>query len=100
MKFDYFLCMSDNVIVDERNFEQHKEHNILGSFFKIKKNPRKVLPGLVSKRLINKVKEEENVKKYEKRKAKEKAKKLKRQQKFYTQLPSKEVIINLREYPL
>lgn len=97
MNFDYFLCIQDGVIVEEKDFSKHVGHDIVGEFFQVKRNKKKVFTGLIPKRIVNKAKEEQNVKIYFARKAKQKKKKLLEQQRFEKQVEDGAVIVNLLE---
>jgi len=97
MKFDYFSCILCNVVVNDENLSEHNGHDIMGEFFVIKQNKKKILPGLVSKKLINSEKEKLNVIKFEKREALNKKKKTLAQERYQKQIPDGDSIINLME---
>ena len=97
MKFDFFTCIQCKIIVNDKNLNKHNGHDIMGEFFVIKQNKKKILPGLVSKRLINSEKEKLNVIKFEKRQALDKKKKTLAQERYQKQIPDGAVIVNLSE---
>ena len=97
MKFDYFSCIQCNVIVSTGNLGEHNGHDFIGEFFVIKQNKKKVLPGLISKRLINTEQQKLNVIKFEKREALDKKKKILAQERYQKQIPDGAVIVNLTE---
>ena len=97
MKFDYFSCIQCNVIVSTENLGEHNGHDFIGEFFVIKQNKKKVLPGLISKRLINTEQQKLNVIKFEKREALDKKKKVLAQERYQKQIPDGAVIVNLTE---
>jgi len=85
------------VVVNDENLSEHNGHDIMGEFFVIKQNKKKILPGLVSKKLINSEKEKLNVIKFEKREALNKKKKTLAQERYQKQIPDGDSIINLME---
>lgn len=97
MEFDYFSCIEHSVIVDERNLEEHASCQKVGVFFQIKKHSKKIMPGLVSKKLINSEREKQSEARYEKHLVKEAKQKVLAQERFAKQIPSGDVIINLLE---
>ena len=97
MKFDYFSCIQCNVIVSTENLVEHNGHDFIGEFFVIKQSKKKVLPGLISKKLINAEQDKLNVIKFEKREALDKKKKVLAQERYQKQIPDGDVIVNLAE---
>ena len=97
MQFDYFTCMLDGVIVDKSNVNMHLGHNIVGEMFVIKQYKKKKLPGLISQAVINAANEKLAQERWEKREIKEKAKRIRDQERFEKQIPSGDIIINLLE---
>lgn len=97
MNFDFFSCIQHNVIVDERNAGEHENCDKVGEFFKVKVNKPKLSSGLISKRLINAAKEEQNIKKFKAKEKLRKHKKVLAQERFEKQIPDNDVIINLTE---
>ena len=112
MNCDYYSCIEDkenmseekfkrhsktSLIVDESNIAEHASCTLLGMFYNIKNFKKKLMPGLISKKLINHEKEKLNVIKYENREIKEKKQKLLAQKRFETEIPSGSIVINLAE---
>lgn len=97
MKFDYFSCIQCKVVVTEESLSKHVGHDILGEYFVIKHNKKKITPGLISKKLINAEKEKQNIERFNRQTDLEKKKKLLAQQRFEQQIPDGEVIVNLLE---
>ena len=97
MNFDYFSCIQCSVIVDERNFDEHKDHDKLGEFYQIKVRKPKLSPGIISKALVNRELEKQMVIKTKARNEREKYKKHLAQERFALQIPSGDVIVNLLE---
>ena len=85
------------MIVDSENSSAHIGHDILGEFFNIKKNKKKIMPGVISKKLINKEKEKLNIIKFNKRDDLRKKQKRLAQERFEKQVPDGTVIVNLLE---
>jgi len=85
------------VIVDAENLSDHNGHDILGEFFVIKKNKKKIMAGLVSKKLINIEQQKLNVIKFENRESFNKKKKILAQERYQKQIPDGAVIVNLKE---
>ena len=97
MKFDYFICTKCNVIVEDKNVQEHYSHGILGTMFKIKHAKKKLTQGLISRKLINSEKDKLSIIKFNARSEKEKKQKILAQQRFAKQIPDGDVIVNLLE---
>ncbi len=97
MKFDFFSCMQHKVIVDERNFEDHKNCAKVGERFKIKTFKKKSFAGLIGRNIVEKEMEKIHAKRYEKREKEESKKKILAQERYEKQIPQSSIIINLRE---
>lgn len=97
MNFDYFSCIQDKVIVDDKNKGDHKNCDIVGEFFKIKVQKKKLYAGVISRSLINKAKEEQNIERFHKREKINEHKKLLAQERFEKQIKNGEIIVNLLE---
>ena len=106
--FDYFLCMTHNVVVDIGDQEQHMDKfcvndegkpmaracSFLGQFYNIKK-PAVKLSNDISVKLVRRINEKKNEERFEK-KYEEKLNKRKRDQELYAKLlPIGDSILNL-----
>lgn len=97
MKFDFYSCMTDGVIVDEFNVKDHLSHDVVGEMFLIKQYKKKKQIGLISQSVVNAANEKIAEDRWEKKVIKDKAKRLRDQERFEYQIPSGDVIINLLE---
>ena len=95
MQFDYFTCMSDGVIVNRDNVNLHLSHDVVGEMYVIKQYKKKKLPGLISQAVINDANEKIAQERWEKRQIKDKARRIRDQERFEHQIPSGDIIINL-----
>ena len=106
--FDYFLCMTHNVVVEITDKESHidefcvdelgnkitKSCSFLGQFFNIKK-PAKKLSNDISVTLVRKIKEKENEKRWEKSYNKKVKQRVRDQELYSKQIPLGDSILNL-----
>ena len=100
-RFDYFLCIDHNVVVEVEERSKHitefggdKPCEFVGQFFKVKAPARK-LSNDVSKKLVDSIKQKENEAAWEKKHDK-KIKQRKREQDNYSrQIPIGDGILNL-----
>jgi len=85
------------VIISTENLGEHNGHEFIGEFFVVKQNKKKVLSGLISKKLINIEQDKLNVIRFEKREALDKKKKILAQERYQKQIPDGDIIVNLME---
>ena len=97
MKFDFYTCMSCGVIVDESNVKAHLSHDIVGEMYLIKSYKKKKQIGLISQSVVNAANEKIAEGRWERQVIKDKAKRIRDQERFEYQIPSGDVIINLLE---
>ncbi len=97
LDFDYFSCIQHNVVVEKSDLEAHKGCDFVGEYFKIKAPKKKIYSGLISKKLVNKEKEKENIRKFLERKKHEDHRKELAQVRFEKQINDGDAIVNLLE---
>ena len=95
MQFDYISCSSHNVIVDERNNNDHMDCNLIGELFKVKKRKLVKNQGLIAKNLVRKLIEDKNEKQYAKKLLASKNKKRLEMARHEEQIPDGSIILNL-----
>ena len=95
LEFDYYSCMGHGVIVDEDNIKDHLSCDITGEMFVIKSYKKGLVQGMVSAPLVRKMNEKKELERWEKNQVKEKAKRIRDQERFEHQIPSGDIVINL-----